>query len=164
MSKQTKCRAAILGMVLSLAGATLAQAATIYKYRGADGQIEYSTTRPKDRPIIAEMDSKAMAQDQRNIVPSTTSAVTAALERDADARLRQQNLANDNVARAEQNLREAQLALEQGKEPLPGERTGTVSGFARLNESYTARVAGLERAVQLAQAQVEEAYRARNAR
>jgi len=164
MGKQTKCRAALLGVALLLGSAPFAQAATIYKYRGADGLIEYSTTKPKDRPIIAEMDSKVMARDQRNIVPSTTSAVTATLERDADARLRQQDLANDNVARAEQNLREAQLALEQGKEPLPGERTGTVSGFARLNESYAARVAGLERAVQVAQAQLEDAYRARNAR
>jgi len=165
MSKQTKCRAAMLGVALLLGTAPFAQAATIYKFRGADGQIEYSTTKPKDRPIIAEMDSKAMAQDQRTVVPSGAgSSTTAALGREADARLRQQSQANDNVARAEQNLRDAQLALEQGREPLPGERTGTVSGYTRLNESYASRVASLERAVQLAQAQVEEAYRARNAR
>jgi len=150
--------AGALALLLAL---PLAHAGTIYKYRGDNGQIEYSTTRPVGRAIIAELDSKQLAQDQRNIVPSSPNS--AATVQSANARIAQVNQANDNVIRAEQNLRDAQAALEAGREPLPGERIGTVSGYSRLNDSYATRVAGLEQAVEQARANLDQAYRNRNA-
>jgi hypothetical protein len=161
MNKQLRYLPGALAALILLAVPYAAQARTIYKYMGANGIVEYSTEKPKDRPIIAEMDSKTLADDQRNIVRSgVTSPGSQSLVASADARVKRQNEANANVQRAEQNLKEAQAALEAGREPLPGERTGTVSGFTRLNESYAARVGALERSVELARAQLDEAYRA----
>ena len=50
-----------------------------------------------------------------------------------------------------------------GKEPLPGERTGTATGGSRLNEAYWARQAANEEAVAKAQARLDAAVAARNA-
>jgi hypothetical protein len=161
MDKQLQYLAGALLALALLASPFAAQGRTIYKYMGANGTIEYSTEKPKDRPVIAELDSQALADDQRNIVRSgITSPSSQSLVASADARVKRQNEASANVQRAEQNLKDAQAALEAGREPLPGERTGTVSGFTRLNEAYAVRVGALERSVDLARAQLDEAYRA----
>ncbi|HEY4375384.1 MAG TPA: DUF4124 domain-containing protein [Burkholderiales bacterium] len=150
-----------LGLALGLLAAGT-QAATIYKYRGADGQIAYSTTRPQGVAVIEEMDSKALADDPRTqyhardaigSAPAPTAAADAHLERIARA--------DASIERAQQNLKNAQAALEAGREPQPGERNGTASGFSRLTPAYEERVAALEQAVDVAQRQLDEAYRAR---
>jgi hypothetical protein len=149
-----------LGAALLLAGAQAAQADTIYKYKGPDGVIVYSTTKPKNTPIISEMDSAALSSDQHTQYHAQAAAGSQA-SAEADAHLQRIAEANASVARAEQNLRAAQDALERGREPLPGERTGTVTGFTRLNDVYNQRIAGLEQAVALAQQRLDAAYRAR---
>jgi len=73
--------------------------------------------------------------------------------READAELRAANAA----------LAQARKRLELGKEPLPGERTGTVGGMSRLNDAYWARQAENEAAVKEAKARRDAAVAARNA-
>ena len=156
--------ALIAAVLLVLAAIPLAHAETIYKFRGAGRVIEYSNTRPKGVPILAEMDSQALAEEQRNTAraaPGAPPVAPSRLQADADARLQRMARADADVQRAERQLRDAEAALAQGREPLPGERSGTVSGYSRLNESYAARITRLERAVELARAQLDEAYRAR---
>ena len=142
------------------------QAQTIYKYINANGVVEYSSTRPMDRTVISEIDAKGLSPEQSGVAEQLRSAEQA---RDAAAnariqnRLRQIDEASNNIALAQQRLREAEQALEAGREPLPGERTGTVSGRSRLNEAYGQRIAGLEQAVARARYELELAYRARNA-
>jgi len=148
----------VLGTVLLLAGT--AQAETIYKYKGPDGVMVYSTTRPKNTPILAEMDSAALSNDQRTIYHSQAAAGQSGAA--ADAHLQRIAEADANVTRAQQNLKNAQDALERGREPLPGEHIGTVSGYSRLNDTYEQRIAALESAVTLAQQQLDAAYRARS--
>src|SRR5690242_14623397 len=46
----------------------------------------------------------------------------------------------DDVARAQQAVQDAKKALEAGREPLPGERQGTASGFSRLTDAYFERI------------------------
>jgi hypothetical protein len=149
-----------LGAGLLLAGAQAAQAETIYKYKGPDGVIVYSTTRPKNTPVLAEMDSAALASDPHTLYPAQAAAGGASSA--ADAHLQRMAEADANVLRAQQNLKNAQDALASGREPLPGERIGTVSGRSRLDDSYNQRLAALERGVTLAQRQLDEAFRARS--
>ncbi|HEX4328317.1 MAG TPA: DUF4124 domain-containing protein [Burkholderiales bacterium] len=151
-----------LGAALLLLGAQAAQAETIYKYKGPDGVIVYSTTKPKNTPVLAEMDSAALASDPHTLYPAQAAAGGSASSTAADAHLQRLAEADANVRRAQQNLKNAQDALESGREPLPGERIGTVSGRSRLNDSYNQRLAALEHAVALAQGQLNEAYRARS--
>ena len=67
------------------------------------------------------------------------------------------------ISEAERELAAAKRRLETGREPLPGERLGTVSGRSRLSPEYERRIAGLERDVAAADARVKRAYEARNA-
>lgn len=84
-----------------------------------------------------------------------------------DARLQQRHqalVAADAEVRAAQSaLDAAQRRLAEGEEPLPGERTGTASGFSRLNEAYFERQHTLRAAVISAQQRLDSALSRRNA-
>ena len=56
---------------------------------------------------------------------------------------------------ARKQLKQAEEALEAGKEPRPGERLGTVGGKSRLTDDYFKRIQGLEQAVADARKRVE---------
>ena len=58
---------------------------------------------------------------------------------------------------ARAQLAAAERQLRNGKEPLPGERTGNVGGGSRLNESYWARQQANEAAVAGARQAVRDA-------
>lgn len=145
-----------------LAGAQAALAGTIYKYRGPDGQIVYSSTKPQGVAIIEQLDSQALANDPRTQYSARAAAGGTPSTADAAA-LHLQRIARADAAidRARQNLKNAQDALERGREPQPGERIGTASGFSRLTPAYEERVAALEQAVAAAQQQLDAAYQAR---
>jgi hypothetical protein len=57
----------------------------------------------------------------------------------------------------------ARRKLEVGREPLAGERLGTVKGGSRLSPEYEARIESLERDVSVAEDRVRRAYATRNA-
>ena len=157
-------RAGIGFALLALAGATSAQ--TIYKYMGADGVIEYSTTKPQGRPIISEIEAQKLSPEEKAEIEKRRQAAGArgaGADPGAKERLRRLDDANANVARAEQKLKEAQDALANGQEPLAGERSGTASGRSRLNDAYDQRMQSLQQAVDDARKELDEAYRARNA-
>jgi hypothetical protein len=80
----------------------------------------------------------------------------------ADNRAQRLRAATQEVEAATQALAQARAQLETGKEPLPGERTGTAGGGSRLNDSYWARQAANEQAVAQAQARLDAATAARN--
>ncbi len=80
----------------------------------------------------------------------------------ADNRAQRLREATVEVEAATQALAQARARLDTGKEPLPGERTGTAGGGSRLNEAYWARQAANEQAVAQAQARLDAATAARN--
>lgn len=141
-----------------LAGPAAAQ--TVYRSVTPDGRVIFS-----DRPVPG-------AQLQGTIAPppppsgapapveSRTPTPVAQPGEDRTQRLRQ---ATQDVDAATQALAQARAQLDAGKEPLPGERTGTATGGSRLNEAYAARQAVNEQAVAKAQASLDAAVAARNA-
>jgi hypothetical protein len=104
-------------------------------------------------PAVAQSGGKATFETIAQAQGETPPVSRMQRLRDADAELRAANAA---LAQAD-----AQLAL--GKEPLPGERTGTVGGMSRLNDAYWARQAANEEAVKQAKARRDAALAARNA-
>jgi hypothetical protein len=68
-----------------------------------------------------------------------------------------------DLIRAEMLLEDAKRRQSAGVEPLPGERTGTVSGKSRLNERYQERQEELARDVQRAQRELQQTITERNA-
>jgi hypothetical protein len=65
--------------------------------------------------------------------------------------------ATTDVIRAEMLLEDAKKRQESGVEPLPGERTGNISGGSRLNEAYEARQKLLATEVAAAEAALKQA-------
>jgi len=56
-------------------------------------------------------------------------------------------------------LKDVEARREQGREPLPGERRGTVTGKSRLTEKYFARQAMLEQDLESARERCEQAMK-----
>lgn len=71
--------------------------------------------------------------------------------------------ANADVTHAEMLLEDAKKRQQAGVEPLPGERTGTVSGKSRLNDAYKARQQALAQAVADTEATLKKAVAEREA-
>lgn len=67
--------------------------------------------------------------------------------------------AYDEVRAADAALKAAEARRDQGEEPQPGDRSGTVSGFTRLNENYQARQQALEQQVAAARKRYEDAVK-----
>ena len=138
----------------------------VYKYVTPDGRVIYS-----DKPVKGAEKSKAVT-----VPPPPSDSDAAAAKRRAeqerkaqeeatarlDARRKALDIADERVATARKALEDAENALELGREPLPGERTGTVSGNSRLNERYFERVTRLEDNVERARRELDEALAARN--
>jgi hypothetical protein len=138
-----------------------AAAQTVYRYVTPDGRTVFS-----DQPVpgaklqgtVAPPAPASGAPAPAPVESREPSPVGKAAE-DRTQRLRQ---ATQEVEAATQALAQARAQLDAGKEPLPGERTGTAGGGSRLNDSYWARQTNNEQAVAKAQARLDAAIAARN--
>ena len=146
---------------IALACAAAAPAQTIFKYRTPDGRIVYS-----DKPVAG-----ATLEEEFERAPVPDPAAASAQEQAARARARDVNeraaertraldAISEEINAATVALERGRQALEAGREPLEGERIGTYSGRARLNDAYWARQAANEYAIAEAEARLERARRA----
>ena len=123
-------------------------AETIYRQVTPEGRIVYSDkalpgarvdhTIKVDRPIkghvwTVESGANPVTRLRAERTPIKRAAVPATDRKMSTAE------AEADVIRAEMLLEDARKQQEAGVEPLPGERTGTVSGKSRLNEAYHER-------------------------
>jgi hypothetical protein len=158
---------------LALAGLLLGLSATpvfgqhLYKYRMPDGTIQYTDSRsnftdqyikgtleetiPEPPPAPSEADAAMRARSAARVRNASDAAQAAGQGADA---------AYAMVVQAQQQLDQAQQALQAGFEPLPGERLGIVDGHTRLSDAYWARINGLRRAVDDARDRLDRANRA----
>jgi hypothetical protein len=146
---------------VALAWAIAAPAQTIFKYRAPDGRTVYS-----DRPVAG-----ATLEEEFERAPAPDPAAASSQEQAARARAREVNeraaertraldAVTAEIGAATAALERGRQALEAGREPLEGERIGTYSGRARLNDAYWERQAANEYAVAEAEARLERARRA----
>jgi hypothetical protein len=164
MSFLRACLPAVLATLAAFSGNLPAQ--QVYKYVTPDGRVIYS-----DKPVKGAEKSKAVtvppAPSQSDVEAAKRRAEQERKSRDAAtarlyARRKALDAADARVTAARKALEDAENALELGREPLPGERTGTVSGNARLNERYFERVTRLEDNVERARRELDEALAERN--
>lgn len=64
-----------------------------------------------------------------------------------------------DVRAADAALKAAEAKRDQGEEPQGGERTGTATGFSRLNENYFARQQALEQEIVAARKRYDDAVK-----
>ena len=158
-------------LVLALAACGLALAAgpgnsVIYKSIGADGAVTYSQEPVPGARETTTIDIATLTPEQRH------AAMRLREKAQVEDRELEQSIEKRNEAwrRADQEVREATVALEQaeaaleaGREPLEGDWIGNVGRGTRLREEYFTRLAGLERQVNQAQARLDHAFEQRRA-
>jgi len=143
----------LVALAIGLAAApVLAQ--TMQKYVTPDGKTVYSDHPIPGARLVGEVappppvDPSAAAAAKARAKQEAEAANAAAARRSgANQGAQQQQSAAEELAKAKERL-------EKGKEPLPGERTGTAGGGSRLNEQYWARQRANEKAVKDAEARL----------
>lgn len=117
-------------------------AQTVYKSTMPDGSVVFGD---QPQPDAAKVESST---------PDTSDTGVQVLQPGAAEELQQMEAtrkqgesSGDGKRQAEEALRNAEAALANGKDPLPGERIGTAGGASRLTDNYWARQKKLEQNV-----------------
>ena len=154
MKKLISCSIVVL---LFGASGTLAQ--PVFKSTMPDGKIVYGE---KPVPGATKVDTIE--------TPPAKAGIGSALTQDEKARAealtkqRQQTatadaVKQDQLTQARNGVKQAESAVEKGKEPLPGERQGLAGGGSRLTEAYFARQKSLEDTLAAARKRLAEVER-----
>jgi hypothetical protein len=129
----------------------------------AVAQVLYKSTMPDGRVVYGDkpVEGAAKVEPYQPDTAKTGVQMTTPREKGVVQQMEQERLqreqAQDALLAAEKRLREAEAAVEAGREPLPGERLGTVGGGSRLTDEYWARQKALESAVEQARRNLDEA-------
>jgi hypothetical protein len=157
--------ALVIGLLIaSLPLAVLAQEQLIYRSVDKNGRVTFSDSPPPQARFVETISvpTGPMFTNVPEARQEQRDAARQQLQGDANARATGLIDATAQIRAAYANLQAAKAAQVAGKEPLPGERVGTASGFSRLREEYWDRQRKLQTAVDDAQAEVEAAIRRRN--
>lgn len=148
-------RYAIVLVTLALGlGAATVLGQNMQKYITPDGRTVYSDHPIPGARLVGEVappppvDPSAAAAAKARAKQEAEAANAAAAKRQGGSGAAQQQQS------AAEALAKAKERLETGKEPLPGERTGTAGGGSRLNDQYWARQRANEQAVKDAEARL----------
>jgi len=139
-----------------------AAAQTVYRYVTPDGRVIFTDTPVPGARLDGTIAPPAPASAAPKPAP-VESRTPSPVEPQAESRTQRLRDSTAEVNAATQALERARAQLAAGKEPLPGERTGTAGGGSRLNESYWARQAENEQAIAKAQSRLDAAIATRNA-
>lgn len=144
--------------------AGLAHAQNVIRSEMPDGSVVYGdkpAPGAKATKIITLPPSNVSTPPPRQTAPASKPTPDAGPAPAPEAKKSPVEIADAQVARAEEELRAAQAALEAGRDAREGERIGTTGGRARMSESYFERIRALEAAVAAAQKKLEDAYEMR---
>ncbi len=154
----------LLPLVLALA-VFPAAAQMVYKSTRPDGSVVYSDAPVPGATVIGRFQLVPVPPEEGlRVNEQRQQEERRAREADEWAKQRELELtrADEEVRAAFDNLKAAQQRLQDGVEPLPGERTGSVGRHSRLNESYSRRMEQLQADVAAAVKRLDAAYAARN--
>ena len=139
MNKLIGCSIAAL-----LFGASAALAQPVFKSTMPDGKIVYG-----EKPVPGAAKVETMEPPPAKTGISTAISPEEKARAEAAAKQRAATVSADTARQARLDaarkaVKDAELAIEKGKEPLPGERQGLAGGGSRLTESYFERQKSLE--------------------
>jgi len=140
-----------IAAALCLGLGSFAQAQTLKKYITPEGKTVYSDTPVPGAKEVGEIKPQPMLDPASRSRAQDTARKEAEDVKAVDKRLEDRAAQSNSVAAAEAKLEEAMRTLKEGKEPLPGERIGTVSGQSRLKDEYWSRQKANQQAVDDAQ-------------
>lgn len=140
-------------------------ATKVYRQVFPDGRIVYSDKPVPgakiDETIVPDPDSNLWAPETGKppVIPqrSERTPVNKVPSIPAPGKVKTLGDADADIIRAEMMLEDAKKRQQDGVEPLPGERTGLVSGKSRLNETYWERQRALAQETAEAEAMLRKA-------
>jgi hypothetical protein len=116
-------------------------------------QTVYKSTMPDGSVVFGDEPQPGAAKVQSSVPDTADTGVeivqpgaARALQKMEEER-KDEESAVDDKRQAEQDLKKAEEARANGKEPLPGERIGTAGGASRLDDKYWKRQKLLEQDV-----------------
>ncbi len=136
-------------------------AQTVYEWRETNGTVVYS-----DHIPTAAQGTVMRALSAQNVLDADRAALVRVASQTVPVEHPSRQMLADAdgiVARAITQLQQAELALQRGQVPQPGERSGLVNGHSRLNSTYFDRINALEAQVLRARASMQSAYARRDA-
>jgi hypothetical protein len=124
----------------------------------AAGQALYKSTMPDGKVTYGEKPVPGAKKVETIEPPPAKTGVTPIRpeEKRVERTQREPAPQQAELAQARQSLQKAQAAAEAGKEPLPGERIGSVGGNSRLTDAYFERQKSLELALDSARKRVQQ--------
>jgi hypothetical protein len=145
--------------ILLVFAASSALAQPVVKSTMPDGKIVYGE---KPVPGAAKVETIEPPPAKTGVSTAVTPEEKARAE--TASRQRAQATAADAAKQsrldaARKAVKDAELAIEKGKEPLPGERQGLAGGGSRLSDAYFARQKSLENALANARKNLAETER-----
>ena len=143
-----------------------AHAETIYRSVGANGEVTYSSQPVPGAREYKAIEIESLTPEERRaglLLHEQDKALSDKLGAQLKARKDAWDQADREITAAESALADAESALQEGREPLPGERISNAGGGTRLTEAYFQRLQDLEAQVKLAKERLDKAYEARNA-
>jgi hypothetical protein len=150
-------------VLAALFGAAGVFADTVYKSVRPDGRIVYGDEPVKGAVRVERLEFPRAPDNASSSAGASAPAAGSPFDDAAGQRLRALDRVDAEIKAAAAALEEAQKRLEQGQEPLPGERTGNAGGGSRLNENYSYRIGILQDQVDAANKRLQAAYARRNA-
>ena len=152
----------LLGAALLALAATCAAQQTAYKYQRPDGSYVYSDKPIKGAKLVDKISLEPRTQGVLPPAPPTVPYPSTTVDNAARARSAALDAADTEVRAAQQAVDQARERLQQGVEPLAGERVGNANGTTRLRDDYFTRVQDLEQDLKDALARLDQAYQKRN--
>lgn len=149
MSKAS--RRAFLAASICLIATGFAGAQAIKKFVTPDGRVIYSDVPIEGAREVGRLGPAPAVDPEDREQAEETARGRAEQAESARERSQQAIERQERIRQAERQVANAKSALENGKEPLPGERIGTAGGASRLTEAYFQRQDANERAVEKAQ-------------
>jgi hypothetical protein len=152
----------LLGAMLLAAAGVCAAQQFAFKYQRPDGSFIYSDKPIKGAKLIEKIPLDPPTPLAPQPILSAPPPSSSGVSERARARSAAISAADAEVREARQAVDQARERLQQGVEPLPGERVGNANGTSRLREEYFDRVQQLEQDLKDALARLDEAFQRRN--
>jgi len=121
-------------------------ATAIYKYQLPDGSILYSQTAGRNGKLLEVMQVRSPSRAQLESQKSAQKQLEQEMAR-SERLTTIRNLRHNDTCDASYASSGGNIVYADAFIPRPGERTGTVGGFSRLNDAYWQRIYGISRGV-----------------
>jgi hypothetical protein len=141
-----------------------AQDEVLYKWVDKNGVVTYSQNKPPagQGQDVSTFSVPETPQDQQRATKRALQNLDQREDANYQAHKRRQMAADARIDAAATRLQQAEQRLAAGSQVQAGDRVGNADGYTRLRDSYFARVARLQAAVDQAKKDLDNAYTARD--